>query len=91
MRLRTKTAGLVTHATPNGRAKLSEREILHKKYLNGTISKEELRKYVNFLMIEKSLKTPKTKTTITVKFGGKSIELTIEEYNKYYKPAYGSI
>lgn len=89
MRQRTKTKGLVSHATPDGKAKLSEREILHKKYTKGDITKEELRKYVNFLMIEKKFKT--METTVTIKFGGKTMILTVEEYNKYYKPAYGNI
>ena len=89
MRQKTKTTGLVSHATPNGKARLSEREILHKKFTNGDITKEELRKYVNFLMIEKKTKT--AETTVTVKYGGKTMVLTIEEYNLYYKPAYGEV
>ena len=88
-RLKTKTSGLVYHATPNGKAKLSEREILSRKFAKGNITKEELHKFVNFLMIEKKSKT--LETTITIKFGGKEMVLTIEEYNEHYKPAYGSI
>lgn len=89
MRQRTKTTGLIFHVTPNGKAKLSEQEILRRKFNKGDLTKDELRKYVNFLMIEKKAKT--IETTITVKFGGKTMVLTIEEYNTYYKPAYGSI
>ena len=89
MRQRTKTSGLVSHNTPDGKSNVSERERLHKKFVNGEITKEELRKYVSFLMIEK--KTKIVETTITIKFGGKTMVLTIEEYNKYYKPAYGEV
>lgn len=89
MRQRTKITGLISHVTPDGKAKLSEKEILRRKFNKGNITKEELRKYVNFLMLEK--KAGIAETTVTVKFGGKTMVLTIEEYNTYYKPAYGSI
>ena len=88
-RRRTKTLGLISHNTPDGKSFVSEREVLHKKYMEGNITKEELHKYVNFLIIEKKHKT--AETTVTIKFGGKTMVLTIEEYNRYYKPAYSSM
>lgn len=86
-RKRTKISGLVSHATPEA-LYMGEVEKLKRKFNKGTITEPELRKYVSFLMLEKRM--PQT-TTITVKFGGKEMVLTIEEYNKYYKPAYGDI
>ena len=87
-RQKTKTSGLIFHAKSNGTVNLSEREILYKKFVRGIITKDELRKYVNFLIIERN---SRRKTTVTVKFGGKAMVLTMEEYNKYYVPAYGKV
>ena len=81
-RSRTKMNGLVYHAQPEiPLFRMGEREYLMRKFSNSTISKEELRKLVNFLLIEK--KTPST--TVTVEMWGRKLTLTVEEYNKYCK------
>lgn len=81
-RNRTKMNGLVYHAQPDlPLFRMGEREYLMRKFNNSTISKEELRKLVNFLLIEK--KTPPT--TVTVEIWGRKIRMTIEEYNEHFK------
>lgn len=87
MRPRINKNGLISHNTPNGKSKLGERELLRKKFLSGDITKEELRKYANFLMVEKK----KAPTHITINVFGGTLKLTIEEYNTYYKSAFGNM
>lgn len=87
-RIRTKSS-VISHATPNGKMQFGEKEKLRKKFENGDITKDELKKYVNFLMLEKKVNVASTK--ITIKFCGKTMVLTMEEYNKYYKPAYNNV
>lgn len=80
-RNRTKMNGLVYHAQPRiPLFRMGEREYLMRKFNNSTISKEELRKLVNFLLIEK-----KAPTHITVEIWGRKISMTIEEYNEHFK------
>ena len=56
MRQRTKTNGLVSHASPNGRAYTGEEEKLRKKFERGTITKEEQYKLASFMAVKKSNK-----------------------------------
>jgi hypothetical protein len=56
MRPRTKTNGLVSHASPNGRAYTGEEEKLRKKFERGTITKEEQYKLASFMAVKKSNK-----------------------------------
>lgn len=80
-RNRTKTKGLVYHAQPEiPLYRMGERELLMKKFNDGNINKEELRRLVNFLLIEK-----KTPHTVTVEIWGKKLTLTMEEYDKHFK------
>ena len=61
-RVRTKTAGLVSHTTPVA-SYMSEESILKKKFNKGTITKEELKKLAAFIAIKKKEK-PVTKAKI---------------------------
>lgn len=54
MRPRTKTNGLVSHASPNGRAYTGEEEKLRKKFERGTITKEEQYKLASFMAVKRS-------------------------------------
>ena len=56
MRPRTKTNGLVSHASPNGRAYIGEEERLRKKFEKGDITKEEQYKLASFMAVKKSNK-----------------------------------
>lgn len=56
MRSRTKTNGLISHATPDGRAYTGEEERLRKKFEKGTITKEEQYKLASFMAVKKSNK-----------------------------------
>lgn len=79
-RSKTKMNGLVYHAQPRiPLYRMGEREILMRKFNDNSITEPELRKLVNFLLVEK--KTP----TITVEIFGRKISMTIEEYNEHFK------
>lgn len=79
-RSRTKMNGLVYHAQPRiPLYRMGEREILMRKFNNNSITEPELRKLVNFLLVEK------TPTHITVEIWGRKISMTIEEYNEHFK------
>lgn len=79
-RSRTKMNGLVYHAQPRiPLYRMGEREILMRKFNNSTINKEELRKLVNFLLVEKA------PTHIEMEIWGRKISMTIEEYNEHFK------
>ena len=74
-RSRTKMNGLVYHAQPSRPLyRMGEREILMRKFRNNNITEPELRKLVNFLLVEK-----KSSTNITVEIWGRKINMTIEE------------
>lgn len=77
---RFKVRGLVSHQTPEGSYYLSERDYLMKKFNSGDISAPELKKLVNFLLIEKR------KTHVLITIWGKTLNLTIEEYEEHYAP-----
>lgn len=85
MRPRTKTNGLVSHASPNGRAYTGEEERLRKKFERGTITKEEQRKLASFMVIKKS--KPSVEYTEVLIFGqwssisklGLDVEILIKE------------
>ena len=80
-RSRTKMNGLVYHAQPRiPLYRMGEREILMRKFNNNSITEPELRKLVNFLLVEK-----RAPTHITVEIWGRKISMTIEEYNEHFK------
>lgn len=80
-RSRTKMNGLVYHAQPEiPLYRMGEREILMRKFNDNSITESELRKLVNFLLVEK-----KAPTHITVEIWGRKISMTIEEYNEHFK------
>ena len=82
MRQRTKVgASLCSHTTPNGKAYMGEMEVLRKKFSKGDITKEELRKYANFIMV-----TKKASNMVTVKILGGEVTISKNEYEKIYKP-----
>ena len=56
MRPRTKTSGLISHASPNGKAYTGEEERLRKKFEKGDITKEEQYKLASFMAVKKSNK-----------------------------------
>ena len=68
MRPRTKTNGLVSHASPNGRAYIGEEERLRKKFEKGDITKEEQYKLASFMAVKKSNK-PSVQYTEVLIFG----------------------
>ena len=68
MRPRTKTNGLISHATPNGRAYIGEEEKLRKKFEKGDITKEEQYKLASFMAVKKSNK-PSVQYTEVLIFG----------------------
>jgi len=68
MRQRTKTSGLVSHASPNGRAYTGEEERLRKKFERGDITKEEQYKLASFMAVKKSNK-PSVQYTEVLIFG----------------------
>ena len=63
-RQRTRTSGLVSHATPNGKLAMSEENKLTIKFNKGTISKDELKKLAVFMSIRK--KSPKMFTEVQI-------------------------
>lgn len=81
MRQRFNRLSLCSHATPDGKAKQGRGEILRKKFESCDITRQELREYVSFVMV--SSKEPKYKE---VTLFGVTKKVTMEEYNKYYKP-----
>ena len=68
MRPRTKTNGLISHASPNGRAYIGEEEKLRKKFEKGDITKEEQYKLASFMAVRKSNK-PSVQYTEVLIFG----------------------
>ena len=68
MRQRTKVHGLVSHASPNGRAYTGEEEKLRKKFEKGDITKEEQYKLASFMAVKKSNK-PSVQYTEVLIFG----------------------
>jgi hypothetical protein len=68
MRQRTKTNGLISHASPNGRACIGEEEKLRKKFINGVITTEEQYKLASFMAVKKSNK-PSVQYTEVLIFG----------------------
>lgn len=80
-RNRTKMNGLVYHAQPRiPLYRMGEREILMRKFNDNSITEPELRKLVNFLLVEKN-----TSPTVTVEVWGRKLTLTVEEYNEHFK------
>lgn len=67
MRPRTKTHGLISHASPNGRAYTGEEERLRKKFERGNITKEEQYKLASFMAIKKD--KPSVQYTEVLIFG----------------------
>jgi hypothetical protein len=68
MRQRTKTNGLISHASPNGRAYTGEEERLRKKFEKGDITKEEQYRLASFMAVKKSTK-PSVQYTEVLIFG----------------------
>lgn len=68
MRQRTKISGLVSYASPNGRAYTGEEEKLRKKFEKGDITKEEQYKLASFMAVKKSNK-PSVQYTEVLIFG----------------------
>lgn len=66
MRQRTKTNGLISHATPDGRAFTGEEERLLKKFEKGTITKEEQYKLASFMAVKKSNKSSVQYTEVLI-------------------------
>lgn len=98
-RIKTKMTGLVSHNTSDGKSRLSPSEVLRKKFNSGTITKEELQSLCmiaresNTKIItingEISFDIPQSeKKYITVRIFGKDMQLTMEEYQKHYVPAF---
>ena len=78
MRKKTKTTGLVSHATPDSSLYMGERDKLVRKFNQGNITEEELRKLSFFTLQEKksSKNTPEDKSTmVIVMFIGKTIRI----------------
>ena len=82
---------ICSHATPDGKAIMGEREKLRKKYESGNITKEELWAYCLFTHSnrknsftvngEVSFDVPKTENTFkTIRVWGKEIQVSIEEH-----------
>ena len=68
-----------SHATPDGKAIMGQEERLRKKFQKGIITETELRHYAFFTVAHK----PKD---IIVKVFGKEMKITLDEYNRVYKP-----
>lgn len=81
---------ICSHATPDGKAVMGEREKLRKKFDSGNITSEELWSYCMFMHSsrpnftvkgEVSFDIPETKKTFkTIKVWGKEIQVSIEEH-----------
>ena len=82
-RIKSSIKLIVTQATPDGKTKIGERDRLFNQFKSGNISPINLKRLVTFMVIEKSRKP----STMTIHYGGRTMELTIEEYNRY-KEAY---
>ena len=67
MRQRTKTSGLISHASPNGRACIGEEEKLRKKFEKGDITKEEQYKLASFMAVKRT--KPSVEYTEVLIFG----------------------
>ncbi len=88
MRHHFKTSGLVSSTNPNGKSLLSKTFILRKKFLNGTITEEELQELVESgqhsdLVVSGSIKidTPvKENKFKTILIFGKEMKISIEEH-----------
>lgn len=85
---------LCSHATPEGKGFMGEREKLHKKFNAGTITKEELWAYTLMLHSEKKttftvngevcFDVPKSDDSFkTIRIWGKDIKVSIEEYKTH--------
>lgn len=72
MRKRTNMSGLVSHNTPDGRSYLSEETKLRKKFVNGSITHEELRAYCMFTSSKKKEELSDN-TLVKVKVFGKIV------------------
>ena len=92
MRRHFKLGGLVSRTEPNGKTILSPYSKLRKKYLNGTITDEELyafchmaKSHSDLLDIKKDINTlpevEETENIITV--WGKNFKVSIELYNSF--------
>lgn len=82
MRQRTKVgASLCSHTTPNGKAYMGEMEVLRKKFSHGDITKEELKRYADFMVV-----TKKISNMVTVKILNGTVTISRNEYEKTYKP-----
>jgi hypothetical protein len=73
-RTRTNMRGLVSHSTPEY-SRMSEESILRKKFQNGDITKEELRKLASFMVITK----PKVEVEVEIK-----VKMQYIEKEQYY-------
>ena len=84
-----KTNGLVSSTNPNGKSLLSKTFILRKKFLNGTITEEELKEFVESgqsadlvvsgqIKIDIPVKEEKFKTIIVF---GKEMKISVEEHS----------
>lgn len=69
-----------SHATPDGRAIMGQEERLRKKLENGTITESELRAYAAIRARSNA------KKSVIVSVFGKRTTVSIQEYNKMYKP-----
>lgn len=83
-----KTSGLVSSTNPSGRSLLGKAFILRKKFLNGTITEEELQELVQSgqhsdlivsgkIEIDTPIKEEKFKTIIVF---GREMKISIEEH-----------
>lgn len=83
MRPRTKVGNkLCSHTTPDGKSYMGEGEKLAKKFQTGNITKEELRKYADFLVYTKK----STSDTVIVKVWDGFVKMSKTLYENTYKP-----
>ena len=90
MRHHFKTNGLVSSTTPNGKSLLSKTFILRKKFLNGTITEEELKEFVESGQHSDLVVSGEIRTDTPVDLNGrfktilifvKEMRISIEEHN----------
>jgi hypothetical protein len=81
MRQRFNRFSLCSHTTPDGKSYQGEQAKLHKKFCNGTITRDELKSYC--LMMHSSKPTAKEAGFRTIKVWNKEVKVTLEEYNTY--------
>lgn len=85
-RIQKKAISLCSRTSPDGNSQMGlqeiERKQLKQKFDDCTITKDELRRYASLIAISGN-KDPKQ---ITVTILGVTKRVTMEEYEKYYKP-----